>query len=180
VDVHVELEAGAEDAVPEDALLVGLADGVLQDGGSLGVLAADIDVAGLGVDRVAADGAPFDELVRVELHQQAVLERARLGLVRVADQILGLVFPLGDEAPLQAGGEAGAAAPAQARLLHLVDDRVGLHLEGLFQALVAAVLAVAADGQGVGVADVAGQDRLESHYFSSLTTWRTRSGVRFS
>ena len=42
------------------------------------------------------------------------------------------------EAPLHAGGEAGAAAAAQAGGLHLVDDLLGRHLgEHLGQGLVA-------------------------------------------
>jgi hypothetical protein len=168
-------------AVAEDAALVGVLEGALEDLGGLGVLAADIDVAGGGGDRIAADGAPLDELVGVVLHQQAVLEGARLRLVGVADEVLGLVLPLRDEAPLQAGREAGAAAPAQARLLHFVDDRVGLHLERLGEPLIAAVLLVAFESQGLGSADVAGQDRLErNHHFNPFRICRTRLGVRFS
>ncbi len=58
----------------------------------------------------------LDELMRVLLHQLAVLERAGLGLVGVADDVL-LHVALGQERGLQAHGEAGAAAAAQARAL---------------------------------------------------------------
>ena len=95
VDVHVELEARAHDAVAEDAVLVRLLDRPLQDLRRLRVLAADVDVAGVGLHRPAADRAPLDELVRVVLHEEPVLERARLGLVGVADQVLGLSWSLG-------------------------------------------------------------------------------------
>jgi hypothetical protein len=41
---------------------------------------------------------------------------------------------LRQERPLLAGAEAGAAATAQARRLHLADDRVGRHAERLLSA----------------------------------------------
>src|SRR6185295_8263964 len=107
-------------------------------------------------------------LMGIVLHQKPVLEGARLRLVGVADQVLGLgLFSwliLRDEAPLHAGEEAGAAAPAQARLLHLLGDGVRLHRERLGEPLVAAALAVAAQRQGLGLADVAGEDGLEGRH----------------
>src|SRR6478752_3397773 len=56
----------------------------------------------------------------------SVLATPGLGLVRIDDQEIGFsrLGLLRHEAPLHAGREAGAAAPAQARRLHLVDDRV--------------------------------------------------------
>src|SRR5690606_4718597 len=57
----------------------------------------------------------------------AVLGGARLGLVRVAQDVL-LAVVLRHEAPLQAGREARAAAAAQAGLLDHLDDRRALHL----------------------------------------------------
>jgi len=43
-----------------------------------------------------------------------------------------------DELPLQSGGKAGAAAPAQPRRLDLLDEVVGLHRQRLAQPFVAA------------------------------------------
>ena len=63
---------------------------------------------------IDADDAALDQQVGVLLHQQPVLERARLGLVGVAAQVL-VHRALGDEARLLAHREAGAAATAQAR-----------------------------------------------------------------
>ena len=89
----------------------------------LGELAADVDVAALGPDGVRRDGAALDELVRRPAHDLAVLEGAGLRLVGVADEVVRLAVVLRHEGPLEAGREAGAAAPAQARLLDLLDDR---------------------------------------------------------
>jgi uncharacterized small protein (DUF1192 family) len=58
---------------------------------------------------------PFDDDVRVVAKDVAVLEGARLALVRVADQVLLARELARHEAPLQAGGKARAAATTQRR-----------------------------------------------------------------
>jgi len=53
---------------------------------------------------------------------------------------------LGHERPLHAVGKARAAAPAQARLLHFINDRLRRHfLQRLFQRAIAVVLHVHID-----------------------------------
>ena len=64
--------------------------------------------------RVGGDDDPLDQRVRRLLHQFAVLEGARLGLVRVADEVL-VHRALRQERDLLAHREARAAAAAQAR-----------------------------------------------------------------
>ena len=53
---------------PRKPPCVGFADGALQDAGRADVLAADVDVGGLGLHGPARDDEPLDELVRVALH----------------------------------------------------------------------------------------------------------------
>ncbi len=87
-------------------------------------LAANIDVASVRVHGEGRQQRPFHQLVRIEPHDLAVLAGAGLALVGVDDKVIGppvLGFPR-HEGPLHAGGEPGAAATAQARFLHLVDD----------------------------------------------------------
>ena len=76
------------------------------------VLAADEDEGVAGVGGQRRDRDPLDQLVRVALHQLAVLEGARLGLVGVAAEVLRHVAA-GQEGGLFAHREAGAAAAAQ-------------------------------------------------------------------
>ena len=114
-DVQVEAEAGAEDVLAQQAVLPGLLDGDLQALDGDGVLGADVDVALVGADGVAGDGHGLQHGVGVALQHGAVHERAGVALVGVAADVLS-ARP-GCRAAnfhLRAGGEAGAAAAAQA------------------------------------------------------------------
>ena len=74
--------------------------------------------------------------MRIVAHDVAVLAGAGLGLVGVDDEIVRtLLHFLRHEGPFQAGREAGAAAAAQAGLLHLVDDPFRAELENLLGAV---------------------------------------------
>ena len=84
----------------------------------------------------------LDDGERVALHQHAVLERARLGLVGVADQVVGARRLRADRLPLAAGREGRAAAPDQAGCGHLRDDAGRSELDGPAQRRVPAVGAV--------------------------------------
>ncbi|KAG0775049.1 hypothetical protein G6F22_013596 [Rhizopus arrhizus] len=103
------------------------------------VVVADADAHGVGRDRHA-----FNHDVRIEAQDVAVLAGARLGFVRVAEDVL-LHVALGHEGPLQGGREAGATAAAQARGLAHLDAllRRDLLFEDLAQGSVATGLQVA-------------------------------------
>ena len=163
VDVDLEVEVLlAEQLRPDHAGGAGLVDGRLEDARLPGELAADVDVGEVDVERVAGERDPLDEQVRVVLHDVAVLEGAGLGLVGVDREVAGPDV-LGQEGPLQAGGEAGAAAAAQVGLLHLVDDDRGLQAERLVERGVAAVGPVGGQRGGVGLAPAGGEDQRVAH-----------------
>ena len=142
---------------------VGLVDGAAQGAGGVHVLAADVDVARVGLDREPADRGALDELEGRLLHELLVLEGAGLALVGVADEVVRPLLLLGQAVPLDPGREARAAAPAQARGLDLVDDRLALHPERLPQALVAAFGEVALEGAERGVTGVLEKERILGH-----------------
>ena len=77
---------------------------------------------------------PSIERVRVGHHQRQVLAGARLALVGVDDEVVRLAVVLRDEAPLHAGGEAGAAAAAQAGVLDQRDQVVRVRVSALRRA----------------------------------------------
>ena len=102
------------------------------------VLAADVDEDLVAADRVRRDQAALDQPVRDGEHDLAVLEGARLRLVRVDDEVGRLAGALREEARLAAGREEGAAAAAEARVEDLLDDLRRLHRARLRERLEAA------------------------------------------
>ncbi|MNI25141.1 hypothetical protein D3C73_787800 [compost metagenome] len=121
------------------------------------VVVADADAHGVGRDRHA-----FNHDVRIEAQDVAVLERARLAFVRVADEVLLAGERARHEAPLQAGREARAATAAQTRRLDFGDHVFRLHAGGqdLLQGFVAAALDVVFKAP-VGTVDISHDLRLD-------------------
>ena len=113
------------------------------------VLAAHVEVAVLAAGREGGDRHRLDERERVALHQHAVLERAGLGLVGVADQVVRARRLAGDGVPLAAGRERGAAAAQQLRVRHLADHALGAELDRAPQRRVAAVRAVLVEARRI-------------------------------
>src|SRR6202035_3403 len=85
-------------------------------------LAANVVVGDGRVRRIAADREALDERVRVIAQDVAVMTGPGLTLVGIADQVLLQRRVARHETPFGAGGKSRAAAAAQARSLHGVDD----------------------------------------------------------
>src|SRR5437899_10473014 len=75
----------------------------------------------------------------------AVFERARLGFIRVTDQIDRLFLIGLDEAPFHTAWKSSAATTAEAGRFDLVNDLFARHRDGLPQLLVTAVAQVGVD-----------------------------------
>jgi hypothetical protein len=163
VDHEVEIEVRAEDAGAEIALLPGLDHGGVEDLRLGLVLATDEDEGLVGAGRQRPDDAALDQEVRVALHQQPVLERARLRLVGVAAEVL-VHRALGDEAGLLPHREPRAAAATQARGLELLEHLLRGHLrERLAGGLVAAQALVGLHLMQEGLVEVGGEQLELAH-----------------
>ena len=109
----------------------------------------------LRIERETGDEHALDQLMRIFVNDVAILERARLGFVRVADQIDRLFLIGLDEAPFHAAGKSRAAASAQPGDLHFVHDVGARHRDGFLQLFVAAVAQVTVDvGRPIFAADI--------------------------
>src|SRR5581483_323534 len=121
------------------------------------------------------------QLVGVVLDEHVVLERGRLALVAVDDEVHGL--GLAHHRPLLARLEAGAAPAEDVGGEHLLGDRFRRHRQRLAQALVAAVVEVRLQRPRVGPPDASGDDLLvlgERHQPALsvlVTSRRTRLSV---
>ena len=154
----LEIEPGAAQVLAEIAAAVGFRQRPIDNLEEVAILASNIDETLVSLDGIARDDNAFDELMRVILHQGAVFAGAGLALIRVAHHVLGLRRLLGDKTPFHARIEAGAAAAAQAGVLHLVDDVFRFHGQGFFQSLVPAMLQVDVNGRGVGQTEALADD----------------------
>ena len=102
--------------------------------------------------------------MRIVLHQDAVVERARLALVGVHAEVDGARMVLGQEGPFDAGRKAGAAAAAEPRILDDLRDVVRGHSQGFSERLISAVGAVASQGLAALFADAPQQDGFKSRH----------------
>src|SRR4030081_1819405 len=175
----VDLVALAEDVLAQEPRLAGLLDRGLQRIVLWQVLTADIDEGQVAADRVAGDQDSFEHLVRALFDQVAVLEAARLALVGIADEV-AWIDALGQEAPLVAGRETRAAAAAESALLHQLPQLVGLHLERLLEAGVAASPLVDRKLLEIFGVKVLGEDGLEPHQFWVLFPLGRATAATFS
>ncbi len=149
-----------EHVVAEEALTPGVGDRLGEPFVAERELAAQVDEGLVAPDRVGGDRDALDELVRVALDEQPVLEGGGLALVTV-DHEVARVGAGRQERPLLGGREAGATPPAQTRELHLLLHRRGVaRREHLAQRVVGAGRERRADGPGVvgAVVDARGDD----------------------
>ncbi len=157
VQDEAERVIGAEDRRAEVARLRRLGDRRLEDVGLMRVLAADVDEGAADLRAVGRDDDALDQHVRVLLHQLAVLERAGLGLVGIADQVL-VDVAVGQERRLLAHLEAGAAAAADARVHDRGQHVLAGHASALRRLLVAPAPLIDLERVQPGLVDAFEQD----------------------
>jgi hypothetical protein len=160
VNGDVNVDAAAEDVLAQVAHPVCCIYRCLQRARRLSKLAATVDESLFRSDGIRRNRRTFDKLVWVLFDDLAILERARLGLVRV-DGDVARKDVLRDKAPLDASGKACATAPAQARSFDHVNHLFRLHRrERLAQRAVTAVFDVHLKLADVGNVQVTQKDML--------------------
>src|SRR5262249_26952029 len=123
--------------------------------------------------------AAFDEKMRVVPHDLAVLAGAGLRLVGVDDEIVRPVTDLlGHERPLEASGEARAAAPALTRGLHFIDQPVAPFLDEALGPVPGATLARALEAPVLLAVEVPEDAILVVEHHSALCFERCRPADR--
>ena len=156
-DGQVEVAAGAGRVLAEQPRGPGRVDGPLQAGGGQRVLAPDVDPTVLCAGGQPRDGHGLDHRERIVLHDDAVLERAGLGLVAVGHHVLGPPGLSGHRPPFHPGGEGRSAPSRQPRGGHRLQDGLRAHLARPAQRHIAAVGEVGLQRLGVGHPDAAQQ-----------------------
>ena len=155
VHMEVEIEAAAQNVVPQQAQLLGLGNGGFQPGHGQGILGPDVDIALVAAGGQARDHHALQHGMGVALHNGAVHEGAGVALVAVADDVLLVGLLPAGAVPLAAGGEAAAAPAPEAGVDDVLTDLLIRHLEqGPLKAGVAALGDVLLDVLGVAGAAV--------------------------
>src|SRR6185295_135146 len=164
INNDIEAEAAPQNVLAEETPGTGLLHRLLEGPIPLVEFAPDIEEGEIRLDGVGREDDPLQDQVRILFDQETVLERAGLALIGVDAEVARLVFGLRQEAPFHPGREPGAAAAAQARRLHLLEQLRGRELlQGTPQSLVASRGEVRVDRLRGGLVDIARQDRLEGH-----------------
>ena len=175
-DLDVEREPLAEDVLAEEPAEPRLGERLAEHVVRVGILAAEVDVAVLDVGRVGGDRHRLDQGERIALDDDAVLERAGLGLVGVADQVVRPCGLARHRLPLDAGREGGAAAAEQLRVLDLAEHGVGPDLHRPAKRGVAAVRAIVVEARRPHVADAAQQPQARVSELRDARELRRRWG----
>ena len=119
--LHFERELCPQDAASEQAVFVAGGDGGARPVYRRGVPVPDEHDAVRRARRVARDDAPLDQRERVGLQDRLVVERARVALLAVAEDVLHGRRIAREETPLHSGGERRPAASAQAGVFDLLE-----------------------------------------------------------
>ena len=141
--IHIELASAAKNVLPQKSPGISIAQRLLHDDRQIPVFPADIDVTTFRAHRQSSDHHAFDHRMRILLEDQPVFTRAGLTLVAIAQHVLRLGRRLGNERPFHPRRKTRAAAPAQRRVLDLVDNRVRPHAQRLLHGFVAVELKIA-------------------------------------
>ena len=87
-DFNIKRKARAKNIFTEQICFSGFVQGIFKNRQNVGIFRADVNVSLPCANGIRRDQHPFDRAVRIVDQQDAVFERAWLGLVRVADHIL--------------------------------------------------------------------------------------------
>src|ERR1041385_8523902 len=115
----------AENVAAEQVVGITLVDGLLKGPVGTAILIANIHIGPAGAGGITGEHDPFEDLVRILFHEDAIVESARFALVGIDAEVNGAGMVLGQEGPLEAAGKASAAAAAQAGRLDGVGDLGG-------------------------------------------------------
>jgi hypothetical protein len=130
VEVDIKGHPGATSILADVATGIGLLDSSLKDLGLVDELATDVNVSADSSHGCPGDKATLNETMRIGSHDLTILAGTWLGLIGIHDEIRWTtVRLLRHEGPLETGRETSTTPTTKARLLNLIDDPIGTHLD---------------------------------------------------
>lgn len=124
--VQINIHTRPKDVLAQEASGIGLLDGVFKCPHGRRKFAATVDVGRFSFDSKRRQRHSLDQLVRIQVYNLMIVERARLALITIAQQVAG-VYAAGQKRPLAPSGEPGPTASAQARITNDLHNLIRLH-----------------------------------------------------
>ncbi len=163
--MDVVVEAFAEYVLAEEAVALGLADGIQQQRPVAGVLGAHVDVAVRGAHDIAGDDHGLDEVERIILYELAVLEGRCLAFIGIADDDFLFALDGAGLRPFASHGILRATTAADLGLGYQGSDTLRIvHGHRLAQCLESPDAHIGIDGAGVVLAEILGEKSYFAHF----------------
>src|SRR5262249_25737244 len=112
MNINLNVESGPEDVFAKEIMVSRFLDRALQDSEALGKFASYVNVGRARVKSITRDQHSFEQLMRILLNDEGVLNGAGFGFFGIANQIDWPFFVRLNEAPFQPAGKPGPAAAA--------------------------------------------------------------------
>ena len=145
MDVNFDIESRSENVTPKEIVFACFFNCAFEDFRAFPKFASYVNIGGARIQCEARDQDSFEQLMGVFVDDVAVLERAWLRFICIADQIDRLLLIRLDEAPLHPARETGASATAQPGVFDFIDNLGRRHRERLLQLFVSAITQVTID-----------------------------------
>ena len=158
-NVDIELEAGAQNVIAQQAVLARLSDCNLQTVNGNGIFGTNVNITLMCAYRVCGNSHRFQNGVRIAFQNRAVHKRARISFVGVTSNVLNVAGSILGKLPFSSGGEACTATTAKTGLADNVDNFLRSHFRKyLNERLISVVSNVFVDVFRIDYAAVAQSD----------------------
>ena len=107
---HIEIKPGPMNVLAEQSCGVAFLNRFLEGPITATVFISQVDISFFRLDRITTDRNPFQNLMRIKFHQNAIVKRRWFRLVGINGKINRTRMILGQERPFQSGGKSCAAA----------------------------------------------------------------------
>ena len=136
---NIQIETCAFDVLAQQTRCVTFFDRGIQSSITAAILVTKVEIGVVGFDRMAGNHDAFDQLMRILLHQDPIIESSRFAFIGVDTQINRAWMILGQEGPFQTAREPRATSTTQAGIFDDVNHVDGSHAQDLFDPRVATV-----------------------------------------
>ena len=127
LDLHIEVEIGAQDLLAQKTHGLGIGHRLLDVSHGNRIFRPHIDIALLGADGIGGDEHPFEDGVGIAFENGPVHEGPRVSFVGIADDVLHISLGVAGKLPFVPRGKPCPAPASQPGADDLLDDLFRAH-----------------------------------------------------